>query len=196
MTLKPPALLPVLVLVACGNVKNDELPDAGLPSDAMVGAPDGSELPRCLAPATYGTPSLGDQVASHSGDVYSVGGSIVPDADVFQLQLYAGFGVFADGVVPGIYEIAGAETQFATCGVCAFVAAELAPETTFEDPDRIYMARAGTVEITSLTPTLSGSVSNLVLDHVRIDMGTDSIVVGDCQTTIERLVFSATVVEQ
>lgn len=191
----------LIALAACGNVKNDELPDAGVASDGMS-AVDGEpeELDAevgCLAATTYGAPVVADQTATHANppDVYYVGGNIDGGGDVFQLQLYAGFGVFASGVVPGTYQITGDEAQFATCGACALVFARFTPDMPLDDPDRVYLATSGSVEISSVTPALTGTVRSLVLEHVTIDTNTRSTVVGDCQTTIDQAAFAATVME-
>jgi hypothetical protein len=199
MTLK---LVPlVLFFAACGNVRPDDLPDAGAASDATPGGGDGTPgrpdavVPTCLAAASYGAPTM-PAAATHTAgtNVYSLGGEIDGTDDAFLLDLFGGLGVFAGGVAPGTYQIAGDETQYATCGACAVLVARLEPGVTLQDPDRIYLASSGTVEILSLSPRLTGSVSNLVLDHVRIDStSAHSTVVGDCQTTIDRIVFDAPV---
>jgi hypothetical protein len=169
--------------------------DADLTPDAILA--DGGPLPdavvtACLAdPAGYGTPTLANQGGYDAGDgsLYAAYGGLNADVDAFEIALYAGYGVFGAGAVtPGTYDIALDEPSLATCGACGLVLADNA--TTVTDPNGVYFAASGTVTITSLGPDVTGSVDNLVLNHVTVDGSTgDTTIVGDCQTTITHADF-------
>lgn len=171
--------------------------DADLTPDAIV--PDGGPLPdavvtACLADPAYGTPTLTGQGGYDAGDgsLYAVFGGLNADVDALEIAFYAGYGVFPGAVAPGTYDIALDEPSFATCGLCGLVLADNTNDLA--DPNGVYFAASGTVTITSLGPDITGSVDNLVLNHVTIDGTTgDTTIVGDCQTTITHADFDGPV---
>jgi hypothetical protein len=168
------------------------IPDSAPPPDATI----------CLATADYGAATGTGDNATHdqANDFYNMSSAINADPDAWVLQLYAGFGPFTGGAVTtGTFAIAGDDTNFATCGVCGLIAADVPASGTVEitDPERWYLAQSGTVTITSLSPNLTGTVTNLVLAHVTLDSATGaSTVVGDCTSTIGTLSFNAPVTQQ
>jgi hypothetical protein len=102
-------------------------------------------------------------------------------------------------VTTGTFSIAGDDTNYATCGVCGLIIADLPASGNIEltDPQRIYLAQSGTITITSLSPNLTGTIDNLSLSHVTVDGTTaESTVVGDCTSTIGSLSFDAPVTQQ
>jgi len=132
----------------------------------------------CQATATYGTATAGQQFSEATFEectttnptdiIYE--GALNADAspDLFALQLYKGYGAFASGEIrTGTYNITGDETQFADCGVCALIFADI--DTTNGMIGSRYLATGGTVTITSVSPNLTGSVSNLTFTHVDIN---------------------------
>ena len=171
------AAIAALALAACGDDGGAAAPDAtacaAAPSyDAFVSATAASESP------TGGpTPDLIELEAELAG------------GDVAVIQLYKGFGAFAAGeIAPGTYPIAGDETQYATCGVCVLV-------VPLEDADAPYLAQAGAVTITSITPNLAGSVADVALVHVELDDEQVSTPAEDgCATAITAATFDAVVV--
>jgi hypothetical protein len=178
------------------------VPDAPPPiPDAPPPPPDATV---CLATADYGAATGTGDNATHdqAADFYNMATALNADAepDLFALQLYAGFGPFiGGGVTTGTFAIAGDDTNYATCGVCGLIIADLPASGMIEltDPQRIYLAQSGTVTITSLSPNLTGTIDNLVLAHVTIDPATaESTVVPDCTSTIGSLSFDAPVTQQ
>jgi hypothetical protein len=174
------------------------LGDAVVTTDGGTGADGGTatdgSTTACLAdPAGYGTATLTNQAGSDSGDgsMSSIYGELNTDVDAFYLELWGGFGVFGTGpVTPGTYDIALDDPTYATCGVCAFVVAD--STGSLADPNGVYFAASGQLTLTSVTPSITGSVDNLVLNHVTIDPDTlDTTIVGDCQTTITHADFDA-----
>jgi hypothetical protein len=68
--------------------------------------------------------------------------------DVFDLQLWGGFGVFANGFATGTFPIAGDELQFASCGVCTFLHTNVTQAAPTGDGD--YFATGGSITITAV----------------------------------------------
>lgn len=132
----------------------------------------------CQATATYGAATAAQQFSEAAfaectttnpeDIVYEGSLNADPSPDLFALQLYKGYGVFSSGEIrTGTYNLTGDETQFADCGVCALIFADI--DTTNGMIGSRYMATGGTVTITSVSPNLTGSVSNLTFTHVDID---------------------------
>jgi hypothetical protein len=169
-------------------------PDGGTASDGGTATDGGTTA--CLAdPAGYGTATVTNQTEYDTGDTtyYQVMGDLNADVDQLWLLLYGGYGVFGtnpgvDPVTVGTFDIANDVFTYATCGACLFVMAN--NTTDLADPNGVYLASAGTLTITSLSPNVTGSVDNLVLQHVTIDGTTlDTTAVGDCTTTITHADF-------
>ena len=102
------------------------------------------------------------------GRIFS-GGLLNSEAtpDALELQLYAGLGAFPMQITTGTFEITGAELNFATCGVCPLILADL--DAGGVATGGVYLATGGTVTITSLRPNLAFEVSDLTFEHVEID---------------------------
>jgi hypothetical protein len=88
-----------------------------------------------------------------------------PTPDVLEIELYEGVGVFATGFRPGTYARTGAELNNTTCGMCVRLLARLDPQTSSIDP----MAAGGTVTLTSVSGSFTGSSTDLTFEHVTID---------------------------
>jgi hypothetical protein len=120
--------------------------------------------------------------------------------DLLVLQFYTGYEPFGTEtaptpVVPGTYNLTGAQTSFATCGVCARIATN-ATTTSSEDD---YFATGGSVTVgavgDAVGETLTVSLSNVTFTHVTIDENTNATTpVGDgCDTQITNATFSGMV---
>lgn len=191
------ALLVALLSGACGNSVDN--PPIGDPPDAP---PVNNN---CLAEPDYGAVTLGDPKA-HSlarpavpdDPVYYEANGFVnadPQPDRLIVGLFEGAGAFSAGpVVPGTYEIQGAELNFATCGLCVRIVPDVGPDGEPVDKDG-YLATGGSVTITSVTPNLAGSVSNITFEHVVIIPG-DYVSMphaDGCQTALTSASFDAPV---
>jgi hypothetical protein len=161
------AMLALLVLAGCG----DERASHG---DA------------CQVRGEYG------ELGGVRGIVNSSGGELVWAAmvdddsgvDVVRLsiQLVGGRGVFAGGLAPGRYSIAGAELDPRTCGACIrlrVVGVEC------------YFARAGTLDLGSTEVELTGQLTGAAFAPV--DCATDQPIAGDCDSRIDSVSFSETI---
>lgn len=193
--------LAALTLGACGDDGGDDDDDDVVvdasgddDDDAGTNVDSGPDIDApavaCTAAATYGDEALLNPVAQQvNAGLIVFEGELNADAlpDLFALQLYDGFGVFTDGIAPGTYEITGDEAQFATCGLCALLI------TDGGEADS-YLATSGSVTITSISPNLTGTVTNLTYTHVDIDDNdTSTPSASGCQSDIAALSFDAVV---
>lgn len=196
-------VLGMSLLVACGGGGGGDGDDVVLQPDAeVVDQPDAEPpAPVCLAEASYGAATLGQQAAQSQGpaatpDVEAgfatIGGDTAP-VDIIQLELYKGFGVFTGGeIVPGTYTIAGDELNYATCGVCPRIFTDC---TDTACADQQFYATGGTVTITSITPNLTFTVQDLTFVEVTIDETTfqSTPVPNGCSTAVTSASFDAVV---
>lgn len=175
----------VIGVAACGG--GDGAPDAGSDVDAAPpvdgGSADDAAPWTCPAMASYAgvTPTdaeafwfgdLADPIAVVASAAIGEGAAGTP-TDELQLEFYRGAGAFAGyPIAPGTYQISGDETQYATCGVCVLLVANVSPAVAGrapDDPDADYLATAGTVEIVSVDPTFEVRVRDLEFTRVDID---------------------------
>jgi hypothetical protein len=107
--------------------------------------------------------------------------------DELELDLYAGFGAFAGGFATGTFPITAEESDFATCGLCVFVNTDRDADGYVDD----YLATGGSVTITSINGMLTGSVSNLTLQHVTLDESGSTPAGDGCVTAVASASFTA-----
>ncbi|MGC4116555.1 MAG: PPC domain-containing protein [Myxococcales bacterium] len=136
----------------------------------------GSNPTGCLASATYGTVSIQDEAFLGEQDpdpsqFQSVMGPLPASdgtADFLRVELYAGAGVFSGGFAPGTYQLTGDETNYATCGLCVRILADVDDSTG--DVGAFYMATGGTVELTAVGAAgFTAKLTNVTFVHVDID---------------------------
>jgi hypothetical protein len=101
---------------------------------------------------------------------------------VFYLDLYGGIGSLIDGPLPGVYTIAGDDTDWSLCAVCVWA--------TFGVEEKWVMAQSGTVTIEEAGARLVGSLANIEL--VEIDEA-DVPIPGGCSATVDAADFDALV---
>jgi len=182
---------------ASGSGFNDcvcEAPiDAGV-VDAMTVVDAGA----CQARAGYGNAIATDQRAVASGALSSgtptfvrFSGALNADAapDQIVIRLAKDYGVFPGEIITGTFDLAGPELGLASCGVCVTIAADV----TDGVPASTYLATGGSVTITSVTPNLTGTLSNVTFEQVDV-AGTVSTAHPDpCKSAIETLSFNTSV---
>lgn len=157
----------------------------------------------CGATATYGAAVIGmsagfgevEDVCVANSPTAFIGyqGTLNTDAtpDVLALELYAGFGVFANGITTGTFTLSGDELQYADCGVCVLILADVSTQGA---PGSLYMATGGTVNITQVSPNITGTLSNVTFTHVQIDDQANSTPDPDgCPSAITSASFDALV---
>lgn len=161
--------------------------DAGGSSvDAASGA-DASPA-ACQADQDYGMATLADQYAEGAvmTSIYfdgALNADAAPDLLSFELRP---MGVFASGIAAGTYTLEGAELDPATCGLCVLLVADVSDT---REPG-FYLATGGMVEITSVSPRLTGKATNLQFEREPFDGGTDPLM---CTSAITEVAFDVDV---
>jgi hypothetical protein len=174
-----------LFAFGCGSSSKATQQDAAVAHDGpgQSDAPIQRDGARDAAQATCDLPTDLGALGALTGDVFLASDAtpseyFVYDAaldtnttpNLFEIEFYAGSGVFTSGIAPGTYTISDKELNYATCGLCVKLLGKV-DLTTF-NVDQIYMATGGTVTLTSVTGTLTGSFTNLTFEHVDIDSTT------------------------
>jgi hypothetical protein len=109
--------------------------------------------------------------------------------DVVQIELWDGIGAFAAGkVAVGTYAITGLESAYDTCGVCVRGLGDKGSAGA-----KKYFATGGSVTITSLTPTLTASFSNVTFGEV--DAMDKPVASGACSSMVGGASISGTLVD-
>ena len=164
----------------------------------------GSGSADCFVDPSH-TPSFGSdtQAASTNGSgasgadahAESWQGLLNTDAapDIVQLELYAGFGLFAGkDIAPGTYPLTGDELNYASCGVCVRIFADATEQALGAQ----YFATGGSVTLSSTTGNLVGTLDNVTFTKVTIADDFTSTPVGDgCETVITAASMDTPLVE-
>jgi hypothetical protein len=126
--------------------------------------------------------------AAVAGESIYFGAAINATAPIDQLQfdLYEDYGPFDGGIHTGSFPITGDDADPLACGACLYVAANVGSG----GPEKLYFARSGTLNITVINTTISGTVSNA--SFVEIDIETGSILPSTCKTKVASASFSGT----
>jgi hypothetical protein len=179
-----------------------------LQTDASQGQPDGP--PRdtatptgdggtggCLATADYAAVGAVPGQAEYSDPTDPTAGlgwfgplNQATPPDYVAVQLYGGFGVFPTTITTGTFQLTGNELNFATCGVCVLVWADISSQG---QPAQEYLATGGSVTLTSVTGRITGTLTNVTFEHVTINPSTyESTPLGDgCESKIGSLSFDS-----
>jgi hypothetical protein len=179
-----------VLLVACGG--SDDHPDAMIiqPVDAAIDAP----LP-CLAQPTYGAVTPANQEAFRDADTtpdiifYKSALNLDVKVDDLWIELWKGSGAYETGeIVAGAVALTGPEVNYATCGACVLIDVDVDPDTGREGT---LLATGGTLNLTSVSPNIKGTLSNVTLTQVLIDDETsESTPAGnDCNATVTSIAF-------
>lgn len=175
----------LLVIAACGG------DDAMTTPDAPSGGPDADDSERCLVKGNFGALGSVTGTAGSAQGATTITVTIDPGTpptnarDTFFIRLVPNQGVFAGGLAPGTYTIAGAEASYNDCGLCVHIIADI---VMGQGPSKFYFADAGTVTLTSTTPPIMGSAMDL--HFAEIDIGTGETVPGGCEATIDSIMFA------
>jgi hypothetical protein len=167
----------LIALAACGG------DDAMSTPDAPGSTPDAYDTASCLIKGDFGAVGSVTGTSTMGANTLSATLDAGPPRDTFFLKLVAGKGVFAAGVAPGTYTIAGADAMYLNCGLCVHIIADI----TATGPSKFYFADAGSVTLTSTSPIM-GSAQNLHLAEVDINSGAK---IPGCEATIASITFAA-----
>jgi hypothetical protein len=180
-------------------IRSDTAPQAdgapqvdAAPQDDAAAASDGAQgdaSAGCSAAASYG--DLGTRTEPVEADdlaaptivwaTFELNG----DPDTLKIDLYQGAGVFVDSIHAGTFPLTGAETSYATCAACVHLTVTGAGGT------QDYMATGGTLTITSVSPHLQATLTDVAFEHVTI-AGSSSTPVGDgCVSAIGHLAIDS-----
>jgi hypothetical protein len=187
------ALALISLTAACSSGGGDDGPslvDGGGDSPDSAGG-------TCFADTAYSA-GLGNQGAQSSGGTAAAPNGITAQGtlnaaepfDIFQLELIKGFGVYTTNITVGQHTLSGDELNYATCGLCPRLFTDC---TTTECADQQFYATGGTINVTSITPNLTYTVSNLTFVEVTVDPTTfeSTPVPGGCSTSIASGSFDA-----
>lgn len=180
------------LIAACGGGSSSPGDDDDTPpTDSSNPQSDGPVGGACTAESSYSAASATAEpgvyacetagCAVSDADVVFVDGTLNADAtpDLISIELWKGSGAFTTAITTGTFQITGEEANYATCGACALIYTDRS-DTGIVDT---YMATAGTITITTLTPMISGTIENATFTHVTIDEKTaESAPVGDCDS--------------
>ena len=186
-------------IIACGG-STPKKPDGKVTVIDSPGSGSGS----CAALASY-SPSFGSNQSAvnfpatgSSGHFQEYDGAL-GQGTLFDLQLYAGFGGFGSGdIKTGTFPISGSDAAYSTCGICPAILADVTAtgsgSNTMINIGAFYTADSGSVTLTSVTGTLTGSLSNVHFIHVGkgSNGGPTDTAVDSCTSMIASGSFSAT----
>jgi hypothetical protein len=124
--------------------------------------------------------------------------------DQMNISLQTGFAPFSTAISPMTVDLS-TQKDFATCGACVVLFISLNADATvsFTDPE-LFMPVSGSLNITAVPafPATAGSrftgtISNVVFEHVTIDPNTNATAKKDnCQITLTSAAFDAPVTNQ
>jgi hypothetical protein len=204
-----------LSLLACGGNSNNKTVNVVDAKGSGSGSGSGSDV--CQAKATY-APTFGsndDQQAqlgtSPEAVAYLANISEANPVDLLDIELWTGSMDFAgSAAATGTFTLsAKGDDNYASCGACALVWPQVAvgSDGSLTGLDGAagsaffathqYMASGGTMTLTSVTGTLTGSLSNVTMRNVDIVDGSDSLTQTDdpsgCKTTVTSVSFTAAI---
>jgi hypothetical protein len=178
------SMIPVLGLglVACGGDDDGGGPIDGNPATCTVSTNNFGAKGDLMTAAFF-------ESDPNNAAVYRIAaqGLLEPaePADIVIVEFYTGYEPFGTeaaptAVVPGTYQLSGAQLDYATCGVCVRLATNATTTATEDD----YMATGGSVTVAAvgdaIGETLTLSFSNVTFQHVTIaPMGGQTTPVGD-----------------
>jgi hypothetical protein len=176
-------------------------PDAGgmgSGSGSGMGSGSASGADACPLATTLG--DLGSQMAwkANRCNVPGSGGTkkwyrlsaAVPGSagDYIQLDLWPNLGAYPGAVTTGEHAIAGNDTDYVNCGVCGRAVGDKGAATVKE-----YFAHGGTVNVTSITTTLSATLTNLSL--VEVNLTSQQPIANGCAAMLTNIAISGTIVD-
>ena len=177
-----------LVLAACADVVGIE----------EVLPPGGGKT--CFAALSYGSPAPLNPTAERSsgGETINYNSQLnaEPMPDGLALNLVEGAGVYASRSIGPVSNVAltGDESQLATCGTCVVLVADA--DAVSESFKAIYMPTAGSITITSVSPRLRGTLSDVTFVEIEFGSGgAQETVPNGCSSHIASFAFDTAVTQ-
>jgi len=169
--------LALVILAACGD-------DGG--AQVAIDAPISIDAPydtaKCLIAGFYGDLGAKSGSMAQGATTSTIVLDPGPPRDSFFLKLNANKGVFAAGLAPGTYTLAGADLSFTNCGACVNIVADISNT----GPTKFYFATAGMLTLTATQPP-AGSISHVTFTEVT-SAGTP--VASGCTARIDAMTFT------
>ena len=101
----------------------------------------------------------------------------------FAMNMYVDRGVFAGGVVPGKYDIAGEDTDVQYCSLCVNLFAD--KDTTEGGPSLHMFAQKGTLVIDSVSgDQVSGYIEDILLGAIEVVYDDEGVPCGDTEDPV------------
>lgn len=149
---------------------------------------DAGNAPGCTIPASLGTVSPRmPTITSAPGELHyadPLNGDAKPD--IFKLVLISGRGAMTGGIAPKTVQLGGVESKYATCGACVEIFSDVDSSNNFA---AFFLASSGTLTITSVSPHLTGTLTDATLIH----LDDNDAVVDSCTTHVDSLAFDIAV---
>jgi hypothetical protein len=111
--------------------------------------------------------------------------------DLLSFSMLDGFGAFVDGLVPGLYQIAGDDAG-TSCGLCVYISVDVQGDGSAVN---YLLADSGTLSLATIDPTpgtgrVAGLLSNVHLREIAFDDSGNLVEVPDgCATDIDTWSF-------
>jgi len=193
-------------IIACGG-SSPKKPDGKV---TVIDSPGSGSQGSCAAAATYSPTFNGSSQSAVNFPASGSGSTASPHSQdwegvldmktILDIELYAGYGGFGSGDIKnGTYTISGADAAFSTCGICGLLLADVtvtgSGSSAMLNVGTFYSADSGSITLTSVTGTLSGSLSNVHFIHVnKTSQGgpADPPAADSCASVIASGSFSAT----
>jgi hypothetical protein len=147
-----------------------------MPDSSTGGGPDGSSAAACQAKPSYGTPTFGSAMqgagGSGSGSSQYVAwqGELDTVPDILDIELYA---TSTAGVTARSNIDLSTENQYQTCDACVLIWTQVTQtgsgSAAMTNIGQFYLATSGTLNITSVSPNVTGTLQNAQFTHVTID---------------------------
>jgi hypothetical protein len=112
-----------------------------------------------------------------------------PPPDIFEIQLWSGFGVYKDSVAPGTVPISGDETSLFDCGLCALVFGDLASNGS---TDTVLVAQSGTVEVEQISLEVGGAFKGSADSLSYAQVNSSGPIPGGCEIQVTNIQFDVT----
>ena len=202
--------MPIIpIALACGGDDGGgggiKVPDAKVFNDAPApqDAPDICTATTDYASVTFAGSNSQSARSTGSGSNQSIQyvGRLNADPmpDILDIELYAGYTVFTGGIAPKTVQLTGPETNYKDCGACVLLLTDLHMMGSGVAETDVYMAKSGTLTLTSTTTNFQGTLSGVAFRKVNIgsdgtttDLGTCASAIGSASMNTPITVGSAT----
>jgi hypothetical protein len=195
------AALPLIpIALACGG------DDGG---GKITVRPDGPSGGGDTGPAACtGAASYGDALAQAAGSDGMMGGTGSDaytvfwigrmdnntNSDILQIALIEGAGPFASGITPQTIQLTGNQIDATACDACVIMFTDYNfDDDTYAD---LYFATGGTLDLTSVSDTFEGTLSNLTMTHI-VQAGNSIVAANDgCDSTFSTINMGSAIMPQ